>query len=70
VSQDAPPIAEGQLEFCTRPRGGGLPLEHARPPRHVGADRGMLRVVDTETGIEVWLHPDELVLFDTRGGAS
>ncbi len=67
MSQDAPPVAEGQLEFCTRPLAGDLPVEHAGAARLVGADKDMLKFIDVETGIEVWLHPDEL---DTRGGAS
>ncbi len=70
MSQDAPPVAEGQLEFCTRPLDGDLPVEHAGHARLVGADKDMLKFVDVETGIEVWLHPDELVRFDTRAGAS
>ncbi len=70
MSQDAPPVTEGHLEFCTRPLDGDMPVEHAGHARLVGADKGMLHFVDVETEIEVWLHPDELLLFDTRHGAS
>ncbi len=63
-------VAEGLLVFCTRPGFRSMPVEHTGRARLAGAANGMLLFVDLESGIELWLHPDELIRFDTRDGAS
>ncbi len=63
------PGLDGQLELCSRHLGEGKRIMHTGTARLVEASEGMFLFVDDETGVEMWLHPDEVVSF-TTGGAS